>query len=224
MKTNMVKSRLICCIVILSCMFTTLVNAQESPSINDIEMRFETFRVINYKNSTFCNDNTLTRGKMAEIIGRLQGYSIPNVLPPTEYCFSDVNADHPEYIWILMAKNAQYIRGNGQDCFAPDEAITEIDAVKMLLSLAGYDWLAEQCGSYPEGYITVGKMLRIVDGELLDNPIHKDKFLKILNKFIDLYPASVNDNGIFRVHDNHGTIKNWMKLESYNIKDPFEVK
>lgn len=223
MKNKYIMYRLICYIVILSSIFTTCVSAQESPSINDIEMRFETFRVINYENPTFCNDNTLTRGKMAEIIGRLQGYSTPQALQPTEYCFSDVGTDHPEYIWILMAKNAQYIKGNGNNCFAPDKPITEIEAVKMLLSLAGYDWLAEQCGSYPHGYITVAKMLRIIERDLSDCPIKKDEFLKILNNFIDLYPASVSDDGIFQIYDNHGTIKNWMKLESYNIQDPFEI-
>lgn len=47
-------------------------------SAEESEKRFEVFGVINNGNRTFNDDDTLTRGKMAEVLGRIYGYSTSN--------------------------------------------------------------------------------------------------------------------------------------------------
>lgn len=217
-------------LIVSCCVFAS--NGDVTYSDDEIQNRFEVFRVINYESPTFSEDGTLTRGKMAEIIGRLQGFGTPNTMPPIEDCFNDVSYTHSQYYWILIAKNNFLINGDGNACFKPDEKVTEIDAVKMLLTFAGYDWMAEACGGYPQGYADAAKILRLTGetDDLTAVPMTKDKLLRILNSFIDLRQTAIDENGkvILSAEDErtggNGTMKDWLKLNAYGIKDPFEVE
>lgn len=226
--------RRILCGALCAAMCFTSIFAQGygTYSVDEIQNRFEVFRVINYESPTFSEDGTLTRGKMAEIIGRLHGFGTPNAMPPMEDCFNDVPYTHSQYYWILIAKNNLLINGDENMCFRPDEKITEIDAVKMLLTFAGYDWMAEVCGGYPQGYADAAKILRLTDetGDLTAVPMTKGKLLRILNNFIDLRQTGIDENGKVTLAEEdertggNGTMKDWLKLNAYGIKDPFEVE
>ena len=198
-------------------------------STEESEKRFETFGVINNNSQTFNSDGTLTRGKMCEIISRIYGYSKPHGYVPYEETYADVSNDTENYIWIVMAKNNGWINGDENSNFRPNDNITEIEAVKMLLSTAGYDWLANMCGGYPEGYRAAAKILLLTEetGDILSVPITKDKLLKILNAYLEIYSTRIDDNGVVVVSQSSersqtdGKMYDGLRLKQKNIADPF---
>ena len=198
-------------------------------STEESEKRFETFGVINNNSQTFNSDGTLTRGKMCEIISRIYGYSKPHGYVPYEETYADVSNDTENYIWIVMAKNNGWINGDENSNFRPNDNITEIEAVKMLLSTAGYDWLADKCGGYPIGYCEAAKILLLTEetGDISDVSITKDKLLKILNAYLEIYSTRIDDNGVVVVSQSSersqtdGKMYDGLRLKQKNIADPF---
>ena len=198
-------------------------------STEESEKRFETFGVINNNSQTFNSDGTLTRGEMCEIISRIYGYSKPHGYVPYEETYADVSNDTENYIWIVMAKNNGWINGDENSNFRPNDNITEIEAVKMLLSTAGYDWLADKCGGYPIGYCEAAKILLLTEetGDISDVSITKDKLLKILNAYLEIYSTRIDDNGVVVVSQSSersqtdGKMYDGLRLKQKNIADPF---
>lgn len=198
-------------------------------STEESEKRFETFGVINNNSQTFNSDGTLTRGKMCEIITRIYGYGNSQGYVPYEETYADVSAETADYSWILIAKNNGWINGDENSNFRPNDNITEIEAVKMLLSTAGYDWLANMCGGYPEGYRAAAKILLLTEetGDILSVPITKDKLLKILNAYLEIYSTRIDDNGVVVVSQSSersqtdGKMYDGLRLKQKNIADPF---
>ena len=200
----------------------------DTHTLDEIQTRLEFFHIINYESSTFSGDGTLTRGKMAEIIGRLHGYGYPHGGVPIEDCFADVPYAHPDYYWILIARNELIINGDENGCFRPDERIKEIDAVKMLLSFAGYDWMAAAFGGYPIGYEEASKILKLSnpEHELSENAMTKEILLPILNNFLDIFEIRKDENGTLFISEpvkeleGTGTMKDWLPY-SLRKNDPF---
>lgn len=198
-------------------------------STEESEKRFETFGVINNDSQTFNSDGTLTRGKMCEIITRIYGYGNSQGYVPYEETYADVSAETADYSWILIAKNNGWINGDENSNFRPNDNITEIEAVKMLLSTAGYDWLANMCGGYPEGYRAAAKILLLTEetGDILSVPITKDRLLKILNAYLEIYSTRIDDNGVVVVSQSSersqtdGKMYDGLRLKQKNIADPF---
>lgn len=198
-------------------------------STEESEKRFETFGVINNDSQTFNSDGTVTRGEMCEIISRIYGYSKPHGYVPYEETYADVSNDTENYIWIVMAKNNGWINGDENSNFRPNDNITEIEAVKMLLSTAGYDWLANMCGGYPEGYRAAAKILLLTEetGDILSVPITEDRLLKILNAYLEIYSTRIDDNRVVVVSQSSersqtdGKMYDGLRLKQKNIADPF---
>ena len=198
-------------------------------STEESEKRFETFGVINNESQTFNSDGTVTRGEMCEIISRIYGYSKPHGYVPYEETYADVSNDTENYIWIVMAKNNGWINGDENSNFRPNDNITEIEAVKMLLSTAGYDWLADKCGGYPIGYCEAANILLLTEetGDISDVSITKDKLLKILNAYLEIYSTRIDDNGVVVVSQSSersqtdGKMYDGLRLKQKNIADPF---
>ncbi len=224
-------------ILCLLCSGTILMSgsvfaAEAAYTVDEIEDRFETFRVINYNGETFSEENTLTRAKMAKVLMRLHGYDVPHMNAPREYCFADVPLEHDDYYWILIAKNNMLVNGDGNGNFRPNEKVAQIDAVKMLISFAGYDWIAEKCGGYPQGYAAAAEILGLTKetGDLTMEPMTRDQLLYILNRFIDIPMAGTNEEGVVCLaaddekSGSDGTMKSWLRLKSSQIEDPFANK
>ena len=198
-------------------------------STEESEKRFETFGVINNDSQTFNSDGTLTRGKMCEIITRIYGYGNSQGYVPYEETYADVSAETADYSWILIAKNNGWINGDENSNFRPNDNITEIEAVKMLLSTAGYDWLANMCGGYPKGYRAAAKILLLTEetGDILSVPITEDRLLKILNAYLEIYSTRIDDNGVVVVSQSSersqtdGKMYDGLRLKQKNIADPF---
>ncbi|MGN1058961.1 MAG: S-layer homology domain-containing protein, partial [Clostridia bacterium] len=85
-----------------------------------------------------------------------------------EPMFKDVTADHPYYGIIAAAIDFGFIHGDEQGYFRPEDPITYQEAVKIAVSVLGYEARAVRAGGYPGGYLSVAStigLLSRVDGQ-----------------------------------------------------------
>lgn len=72
---------------------------------------------------------------------------------------------------ISFAFSMGYVSGNGDGTFSPDENVTYEQAVKMVINMIDYGFVAEGSGGYPNGYILVAAQNKVTDG--IDSGIGK---------------------------------------------------
>lgn len=104
---------------------------------------------------------SLTRAEMATIIVRMLGMED---LAKGADRFQDVPSSHWAYNTIGAAYELGFVNGMSETVFAPDEAVTKTQAVKMLVCALGYEVQAEALGGYPAGYLAKGAQLDLTKG------------------------------------------------------------
>ncbi len=124
--------------------------------------------------------------------------------------FSDVTASNKYYNSVMVGASLGFINGSGDGKFKPNDKITASAAVKILVSLLGWDDAAQSKGGYPSGYFAKANELELMDGLsfgyeesitmrdviiLLYNTISAD-ILVIDSISGDSVSYSVNDDGI----------------------------
>lgn len=100
----------------------------------------------------FNTEEEITRGEMADIVCRIYDMEY---ISGGQQIFSDVPLDNPYYAAIETAYISGIIGGMGDGTFRPDEAITNEQMIKILVSMAGYDDTAAYYGGYPMGYMKI---------------------------------------------------------------------
>ena len=106
----------------------------------------------------------VTRAEMAQLIYNtlmLQGAMSGGGPNPD---FSDIPVDHWAFGAIHYCKVTGIINGMGDGTYAPYLTVTNVQALKMIVSMLGYAPLAEQDGGYPDGYMIAAENLGITNG------------------------------------------------------------
>lgn len=110
---------------------------------------------------TFAPDNLVTRAEIITMILRATdvaefvGNSASNPFTDT--------VNHWAKDYISYAYNMGIVSGNGDGTFSPDANVTFEQAVKMVVNMIEYGYIAENNGGYPGGYITVAAQNKITD-------------------------------------------------------------
>jgi hypothetical protein len=78
--------------------------------------------------------------------------------------FLDVDASRADYGDISAAAGMGYLSGFEDGTVRPDEAVTYEQAVKMALSVLGYDEYAKQNGGFPSGYLQTARERQLLRG------------------------------------------------------------
>lgn len=102
--------------------------------------------------------------------------------------FSDVASDHWAAKDIAFAKGLGIVSGFGDSTFRPDDQVTYEQAVKMVVSAAGYGFMAEVQGGYPMGYIAIAsknKMLTKVNG-MMGTPATRGQVAQMLYNILTI--------------------------------------
>lgn len=108
-------------------------------------------------------EHTLTRAEFATIIANMTGISDWE-FEEIYSRFTDVDDTYWAINAIKLITELGYINGNSDGSFAPEEPISYIQAVKVLVSLLGYGPFANLQGGYPTGYLRIGQELELIDG------------------------------------------------------------
>lgn len=125
----------------------------------------------------------ITRSEMAKIVTQL--LDVPEVYERCE--FEDVSAHNPHTGSIDFVAQQKIMNGYSENLFLPDKDITYHEVLKTVVSLLGYEPLAEQKGGYPQGYISVANELGLTMLPAgVDYLLTKEEIAKILLKATDV--------------------------------------
>lgn len=132
--------------------FTDMAQTPYEHAVSELEA----LHIINgYEDGTFRPDNELTRAEFCSLMINTMGLE-ELAASPAETEFTDVPASHWASGCIKLAYDMGVINGYGDGYFGPEDKVTYVQTLKMLLNSMGYAPLAEDNGGYPTGYMVVG--------------------------------------------------------------------
>ncbi len=112
----------------------------------------------------FWDEMPVKRSEIAKILCKM--LALEAMKDETPY-FKDVS--DAERAYVETAVRYGYMRGYGQEKFGPEDYVTNMQLIKIFVSLMGGGSLAEDAGGYPNGYITIGKKIGLLGGKILAN-------------------------------------------------------
>lgn len=155
-------------IMLMTTLFSAVsVNADFSDVADDYRYKdaittLSKLNIINgYDNGTFEPEKDITRAEFTKIIVYMLGFG--DLTEPITK-FEDVSTDHWANANIKVAYDLGIINGFDDVTFKPDEPVTYEQALKMVVCTLGYQYMAEQNGGYPQGYISQASALGLSDG------------------------------------------------------------
>ena len=106
----------------------------------------------------------ISRVDFAEIVTRIIGVSKDTLSIPKKRVFTDVSLDNPNAALINYVFERGIMVGHNDASFRPDEKLTCQEASKILVSILGYQELAETSGGYFTGYLKAASDSGILKG------------------------------------------------------------
>ena len=117
--------------------------------------------------SSFLNYDTsliMTRGEFASFAIALMGLTDEAHSAAYTEIFKDVPADNKYAKEINFSASIGLFSGISESEFAPDEPIYVMPAIKVAVSMLGYNEMAKHTGGYPAGYYSIAQKLNLLDG------------------------------------------------------------
>ena len=135
-------------------------------SVNETELGFLT--AIGVLNDSFDPGATVTKAQFAAMVAIV-------LYPDVDFfklsagadapaLYHDVTASHMYYSEIKACKDLKIINGNGDGNFYPDEGITVLTGITILINALGYKPYADINGGFPTGYYTIANETGITKG------------------------------------------------------------
>jgi len=148
--------------------------------VSDISYKAEVLQSMNIIDKSKKDaDETITRSQLANALAMMVNDTLPE-----SFELADLTEADGGMYWLY---NANAIVGNGDGLLRPTAEITLSEAVKMTLSVMGYDYAAETAGGYPGGYMKVARDCRILDDIRISasDILTYDNFITMLYNVID---------------------------------------
>lgn len=159
-------------------------------------------------------EGPVTRAMVVKMLVTLLG----EVPEKTATPFSDVPKDHFASGYISFAAECGIINGMGDGTFSPETAVTNQQAVKMLVCALGYRELAESRGGYPHGYVMAAMNLGILPSKTVTTEeTDRGDLLIMLKSALDVPLMVMEADGeavVYKVMDG----KNGEKLVTFRTK------
>lgn len=154
-----IKISFLCIVLAISILFSYPVMAFDNKFITEIE----DLKLLGILPCDASWDAIVTRGEFAKYITSLTGY-VYGAPSQTDVVFTDVPVDNPYYDYVTYCAKSGYMAGFSDKTFKPYEPILTDHALKVLVSVLGYDYLALSQGGYLQGYILTAKNLNLLKG------------------------------------------------------------
>lgn len=126
--------------------------------------------------------NLITRSEFAEFAAAL--INIDEISYNEEFPFTDVSDESSAYSSIGYLYKLSVL--NGADLFYPDRVIAENEAIKILISLLGYNDEALYLGGYPGGYYVIASREGLTAYLNGDNSLSRAECINLLYKCLDV--------------------------------------
>lgn len=144
----------------------TIFASAESEHDGDVTKEFETLTALGiikgYENVDFNPNLRVKRAAFCAPVARLLGFNESADSKLKVSSFSDVRPEYwnSVYIEYLLAKGIIDMNESGE--FRPEDDITYLEAVKILVSAMGYRFIAESKGGFPTGYLEIATQNRLL--------------------------------------------------------------
>lgn len=152
-------------------------------------------------------EENITRGEFTAATARLMNIDTDQ---PSGTRYSDVPADH-QYAGAIAAAADYGLVSKESDIFRPDDMITNIEAIIMLLRVGDYENRAQAMGGYPTGYIRLARDMGIM-GNVSDvnEKITREDMIQMLADTLDMnvQTQGVVDGGVSSAIDKDTTVMN----------------
>ena len=213
---------LMAAIFILACSCADAVYLPQD--VRGTEFEADTELLINLGMFSYNEDGMLkpyshmTKAEFADILNNV----IKNDIGSAEQdIFVDVNKNHPSRESINRLYSLGYINGDGNSYFHADDDITYNEAVRIMVSVIGYDKYAQYNGGYPSGYLSAASSIGITKGISADGEyINRGNVIRLISNCFDANPAEVVfENGTMSVKVNKDTTVLAELADIYSVKD-----
>lgn len=139
-------------------------DAERSKYADDIRLLCNLGIVNGDENGNFNPDNSVNRVEFLTIVLRTLYDDTSSYLSAgNQYAFDDVSPEHWAYNEVCFMRMMGLTEGIGDNKFGPDATISLKDAVKIIITAAGYGEVAEQRGGYPDGYLQIAYSIGLMD-------------------------------------------------------------
>ncbi len=136
------------------------------------------------ENGEFREDSPLTRAEFATAILRVIGYN--EILSDgAAQKFKDVAKDAWYYNAVQAISQLNIMTGDGNGYFRPQNHVTMREAVKTAVVILGYGNEAEKQGGWPDGYMTLGTKLRLLEGMRSGDVFTRGDLAVLLHNTVD---------------------------------------
>lgn len=165
------KKRLLSCILVLSmllsvCSFAAIAEddaqAEDASPKYALEIGFLT--TIGLIDSEFDWEANVTKAEMAKYIAGAMHPEMDFSQALEGVAFNDVPATHEYYPYIKACKDLGIVKGDYDNNFNPDNQVSAIEAMTMMINALSYTPYAEAFGGYPTGYFQVATQTGIAKG------------------------------------------------------------
>lgn len=129
---------------------------------------------------TIDKDKKITRAEFAD--------SLADILKINEtggaLYYHDVSKEHFAYKAITALTASGHLQGNGKGMFFPDEIITQNEALKIIVSVLGYDKEAEAGGKNIGAYLKIASRLKLTKNSLGTGELNFENMLILFKNSI----------------------------------------
>ena len=136
------------------------------------------------ENGEFRENSPLTRAEFATAILRVIGYN-EVISDDAAKKFKDVAKDAWYYDSVQAIYQLGIMSGDGNEYFRPQNCVTMREAVKTAIVILGYGNEAEKQGGWPDGYMTLGIKLRLLEGMRTSDAFTRGDLAVLLHNTID---------------------------------------
>lgn len=164
---------------------TNTNSAAKNDEYENMRGLLETLGIIqDYDN--FSETKVITRGFFAMVAARLYNMPFDGVAKEQRFADVPIFSSYADPIEVLVTRGI--INGDGTGAFHENDRIKTIDAIKMLVLIADYGFMAEANGGYPDGYIKAASTAGILKGVGgLYDYVSYESLLVLISNFLNAY-------------------------------------
>lgn len=194
---------LLFCIAVMGCACFSVSAAQYS-----LDEDLEILKVLNIASDlnaeTLDNDKPVTRAVFASYAAKLINAGDENA---SDVYYHDVSRDYWAFNAIGTLTARGYLKGGGGAMYYPDNVIKTTEAVKILMSVMGYDDMASMYGGYPSGYTRLAYEVELLSGCSNLEELTMSDMIRMLVNALDCPTVVTDYNGGFNQDENNTLLK-----------------
>ncbi|MCK9479638.1 MAG: S-layer homology domain-containing protein [Firmicutes bacterium] len=174
-----------------------------------------------YEDGVFDPEETINRAEFAIMTARMLGLKDMPAALTTEKIFTDVESSSRAAGYIKAIADLNIISGYGDNRFGPEEPIIYEQAIKVIVSILGYDMYAVQRGGYPAGYMAIAAEKGITKraNGIVGQPAKRGLIVQLLYNAleVDLLQQTGYGAGVtYTVVSNQSLLSERLKIQKEN--------